>query len=41
MERLRALFEEDFAVAESVFWGLAHQYGIYYLDLKPGNLQLR
>lgn len=39
--RVRDDFADDFAVAESVYWGLVQQYGIYYWDLKPRNLQLR
>ena len=40
-ERVHDDFGADFPVAESVFHGLVNEYGIYYWDLKPRNLQIR
>jgi hypothetical protein len=40
-EKVHERFEDDADTAISVFWGLVRQYGIYYWDLKPGNLQFR
>jgi hypothetical protein len=40
-DRLRDLFEDDFPVAQSVFWTLWRHHKIYYWDMKPGNLQIR
>jgi hypothetical protein len=39
-ERVRGAFGEDFDTAQTVYWGLVRDYGIYYWDLKPGNLQI-
>lgn len=40
-DRVRENFGPDFDRARDVYWGLVQQFGIYYYDLKPGNLQLR
>jgi hypothetical protein len=41
-ERVRSDFgDEDFPIAQSVFWALVQSFGIYYWDLKLRNLQLR
>lgn len=39
--RTREDFGDDFERARDVYFGLIKQYGIYYYDLKPRNLQLR
>lgn len=39
-ESVREKFnEEEFSIASSVFAGLKREFGLYYWDLKPGNLQ--
>ena len=40
-DRTREDFGDDFERARDVYFGLIKQYGIYYYDLKPRNLQLR
>lgn len=40
-EQTEERFGDDFPAAESVYWGLVNRFGIYYYDLKPGNLQFR
>ena len=40
-EGLRERFGDDFHRAEDVFYGLIDRFGIYYYDLKPGNLSMR
>jgi hypothetical protein len=38
---LREKFGTDFGLAQDVYYGLAEKFGIYYYDLKPGNLTIR
>jgi hypothetical protein len=38
---LRERFGSDFNVAQDVYYGLIDRFGIYYYDLKPGNLTMR
>ena len=39
-ERVRERFDdEQFPIVQSVFWELVQRYGIYYWDLKPGNIE--
>ncbi len=38
-ERVRERFEDRFQLVESVFWELVHKHGVYYWDLKPGNIE--
>jgi hypothetical protein len=38
-ERVRERFDADrFEIVQSVFWELQTRYGIWYWDLKPGNI---
>lgn len=38
---LRERFGPDFGRAQDVYFGLIEKFGIYYYDLKPGNLSIR
>jgi hypothetical protein len=38
-DRLGAIFEERLPIVQSVFYELLNRHGIYYYDLKPGNLE--
>lgn len=40
-EQVKSDFGDDFPIAQSVYWGLVREFGIYYWDLKPRNLVLR
>ena len=40
-DSVRDNFGDDFSRARDVYWTLIQQFGIYYYDLKPGNLRMR
>jgi hypothetical protein len=40
-DELRERFGPDFGPAQDVYYGLIERFGIYYYDLKPGNLSFR
>ncbi len=38
-DRIRERFDDRFPIVQSVFWELQNTHGIYYWDLKPGNIE--